>query len=609
MSRVIAFDTETHLIAPGNQAPKVVCLSWCDNGNAGHLVHHLDIEQWFADNVIGKDVVLVAHNAAFDALALMRSYPSLRKCILDLYAHHCIKCTQVRERLLRVSRGIANQSMSLEVLGLQYLNKQLDKGGDGWRLRYKELEDKPLDEWPKRAVDYAIEDAVTCLQVYGAQEMLSEQYSYPLPTHDFEVRADLALTKMTARGLHTDPKPVMDLWLSIKKEIDQIKESLKGVVLKSNKNGTEWTKDLKTIRSLIEKSYPGEPPRSGTQKLIQTTAEVLEECDNPDLKNLVRYNKLSKLKVDYVDKMIKGVREPIHPRYYVLGARSSRTSCTKPNIQNQPRRPGLRECYVPRKGFLFLACDFDSQEMRTLAQTLLDTVDGTTLANKYNKDRYYDPHLDFAASIMQISIDEARERLKQKDKEVKDMRQTTKMVNFGFMGGMEPKGFVKYAKGFGVTLSLDRAEELQELWFNQIPEMRLYLAGCERIASTQNEFKIPKSGFIRSDITKYSAANGFVQGLGAHASKQALWDVTYKCMTTELMSDCHPVIFIHDEIILEVPEHKVHEVALEVESTMIASMEKWTPDVPAAASAVAMRRWSKNAERVLENGKLVAWDG
>ena len=42
---------------------------------------------------------------------------------------------------------------------------------------------------------------------------------------------------------------------------------------------------------------------------------------------------------------------------------------------------------------------------------------------------------------------------------------------------------------------------------------------------------------------------------------------------------------------------------------MEEAMQKWTPDVPVAASAVLMRRWSKGAEPTFSaEGKLVPWE-
>jgi hypothetical protein len=42
---------------------------------------------------------------------------------------------------------------------------------------------------------------------------------------------------------------------------------------------------------------------------------------------------------------------------------------------------------------------------------------------------------------------------------------------------------------------------------------------------------------------------------------------------------------------------------------MARAQEQWTPNVPARASAAAMKRWSKKAKRIIgPDGRLIPWD-
>jgi DNA polymerase I-like protein with 3'-5' exonuclease and polymerase domains len=67
-------------------------------------------------------------------------------------------------------------------------------------------------------------------------------------------------------------------------------------------------------------------------------------------------------------------------------------------------------------------------------------------------------------------------------------------------------------------------------------------------------------------------------------------------------------MLVHDEIVIEAPEERAHEAAMELARLMIVAMKMWCPDVPARASPVVSRCWSKDAEQVWENGQLVPWD-
>jgi DNA polymerase I-like protein with 3'-5' exonuclease and polymerase domains len=68
-------------------------------------------------------------------------------------------------------------------------------------------------------------------------------------------------------------------------------------------------------------------------------------------------------------------------------------------------------------------------------------------------------------------------------------------------------------------------------------------------------------------------------------------------------------MFIHDEIIAEVPEDRTHEAGAELARIMCDAMQVVVPDVKITASPAAMRRWYKDATTVYDlNGRLVPWE-
>ena len=68
-----------------------------------------------------------------------------------------------------------------------------------------------------------------------------------------------------------------------------------------------------------------------------------------------------------------------------------------------------------------------------------------------------------------------------------------------------------------------------------------------------------------------------------------------------------PVVFLHDEILFELPEEDAHERAEEAARLMREAMEIITPDVRVTAVPALMKRWHKDAEPVYEDGRLVPW--
>ena len=72
---------------------------------------------------------------------------------------------------------------------------------------------------------------------------------------------------------------------------------------------------------------------------------------------------------------------------------------------------------------------------------------------------------------------------------------------------------------------------------------------------------------------------------------------------------CRPVVFVHDEIIVEAPEEYAHEAAVETDRVMCEAMQEVTPHVPARASPALMRNWSKKADAVFDaDGRYIAWE-
>ena len=69
-------------------------------------------------------------------------------------------------------------------------------------------------------------------------------------------------------------------------------------------------------------------------------------------------------------------------------------------------------------------------------------------------------------------------------------------------------------------------------------------------------------------------------------------------------------MFIHDEIIAEVPEHKASAAGEELARLMRETMQVYTPDVKIGTSIALMDRWYKDAEESRnEVGKLILWEG
>jgi DNA polymerase I-like protein with 3'-5' exonuclease and polymerase domains len=72
---------------------------------------------------------------------------------------------------------------------------------------------------------------------------------------------------------------------------------------------------------------------------------------------------------------------------------------------------------------------------------------------------------------------------------------------------------------------------------------------------------------------------------------------------------CRPVLFVHDEIIIEAPLAKAHDAAMELQRQMQSWMGRFTPDVPSVAEPTMATRWWKDAYQKFDaNGRMIPSD-
>lgn len=598
--RVRAFDTETALIMPGLQAPPVACLSHAERDGAHiktGLISHEHVASWLRDQLRDPNVLLVGHNTSYDTVVCAADDPSLIPLLFAKYRAGHVHCTMLRERLIDLSRGQLGYRRK-GYYGLANLsNEPLDK--TTWRLGYGKLIRVPFNEWPEGARQYALTDARATLEVWERQG--------DVPDSEAQARAGFIFQLMQTWGMRSDPERVVKVERELKERYMQMRGELSDHGLLRDSGA----QNMALTRELIEKSYPGTPPRTGTGK-ISTAGDVVDACTHPGLTNLAEYKRTEKLLSTYMPPLRQAMHTPLCPSINVL-VKNGRTSYRDPNLQNLPRKGPVRECFVPREGNVFVDCDYDTLEVRTFAQVLKDLGHGTTLTTQYGKDADFDPHCRLAAQIMGITYEDAIVRKKSRDEELGDIRQMCKPGNFGFAGGMGAKTFVVYAwSSWGVRIDLAKAKWLKQQWKRSVPEVDRYFNMCKGMTHRERAvFAQLRSGRVRGGAGFTDLANGYWSGLAADGAKWAGFNISEACYAKPLspLYGARPVVYIHDEYILEAPKERGHEVGMELSRVMESSMEDFTPDVPSRASACLMDRWYKGAEPVYDkNNRLVPFE-
>jgi len=636
--RVVAIDTETFLIAPGRLAPDVVCVTIRDlKDSTPRIYDRKEGIKVFGDLVRDKNTVCVFANAPFDLGVLVHEDPSTLRDVFEALEDRRIADVQTWQRLFMIAHGFSkfdpttNQppKYSLEECVRYWLSESVagKHGDDPWRKKYGLLVDTPLDQWPEEARQYALLDADYTARVWSAQ---TSRHGIP-PNFWDQCKYHWGLHLMSAWGLRTQKEAVDRLIDDLNEHIGNAMPRLVDAGIYrwgGTKAKPKLVKNMAVLRERVANYFDKvemPPPRTEPSERfpegqIQTSDEILEKTDDEMLRLLAEIGSDQKLLTTYVSWLRRGESLVINPSYTVL-VDTGRTSSSNPNIQNQPRRGGVRECFVPRKGHIFIDIDYNIAELRSLSQVLLDLFGESQMAESIKagdiKGKGYDVHCFMAAAIMDIDQETFAERFKKGDKECKDMRQLAKAVDFGAPGGLGSATLIDYARvGYGVTIDQGRAVELIELFKNTFPEMRRYFYYISQKSST-GDFQIAqhRSGRQRGGLSYTNGCNTLFQGLTADGAKLAVYNVMRECYLgvrfdtgePSPLYGCRPVAFVHDEIMLEAPFHVAVEAADRAAKVMCDSMNQFTPDVPAVAEPCLMRRWYKDAEPEFKDGALVPW--
>ena len=631
--QITVIDCESARIRPGLLAPPLACVTHVssalaeasvlkrrfqalDLGGSQHRAKLLD--RWesrgFVEQLLASDDLIVGHNVSFDFAVFAAAWPEVIPSIFEAYDSDRVSDTLIREKLGHIARGYkgferkdgewSKLNYSLEDVALRRLKIQLTKGD--WQLRFGELIDVPIEQWPQGAKDYALTDADTTLLVWEHQQADHQGY---LLDEFRQSRAAWWIQLMSCWGLHTDEEGVRKFTQLTQKKFDDVAE----VLVEAGLLRKDGSRDTKATAARMVKAKGDQAERTPTGR-VKLNSDCCERSGDPIL---VKYSELSSLKTILstdVPLLLRGIHTPLQARFNTL-LETGRTSST-PNVQNLRREVGPRECFVPREGWVYASADYSGFELRTMSQVCVSNGWPSKLAQALNKGN--DPHLEVARRILGISYEEAEVRIE--EDVVDKARQAAKISNFGYPGGLGFTRFVDFARlNYGVVLdpdpdeALKKAKVLKEHWLESWPEFKLYFdwigKQCDQPFS---QIKHLFSDRFRGDVSYTEAANSMFQGLAADAAKHAGFLISRACYVDEasVLYGCRLVNFVHDEFIVEVPDDQyAADAAEELARLMIVGANPFLPDVPPIAKPQLMRRWSKKAKALRDhNGRLIPWE-
>lgn len=346
--------------------------------------------------------------------------------------------------------------------------------------------------------------------------------------------------------------------------------------------------------------------------LISVKAPACRASKDPALIAFATYTSANTMRAK-ARRMLKGSVIPLQTSYQnpvATGRTSSRHSeapLVGDNFQNFRRSamhlddgeelPGMRECIIPRPGYWFCSIDFDAAEMRSYAQIEYDHLGVSELRDVLNAGK--NPHRVLGAFILGVSEAKFEKRYAAGDGEYMQAAQFAKIPNFALLGGGGFKILPDYAAGMGIKLDLNKAKELYDAFhmkWAHVKEMHKYFKSF-----IHKVYEHPRSGRLRY-IDRYAqACNNPFQGMTADAAKLAICRLAREeYVPGGKLWGSYSVLFLHDEVLFEMPIDCASEHAWRATRIMIDAYNVFTPDVPMTAQPALMTRFTKGAKTITD---------
>lgn len=663
----LTFDFETGLIAPAIQAPPIAAFGFRLKSDARTTIV-MPSDPAFRRLLLAaledRGLVMAGAHVRFDMACLLAYEPEWAELIFQKFDDNGVQCSLIRDSLIRIAKADPHPRMARYPYNLAAAYKLYCPNGklvvdkqDEWRLRWYTLAHLPFSQVKKvasQALDYLATDVEATEDVLVAQETqhadwLFDQYN--------QTSASFALYLTQCWGITTDPNAVAILHEATKKALDDAAAlcEARGLVVDGQRKiaaasaaqeaayarlgllaprgeVTEKAKEKKYTVTVKQLEQAGVDPFEAEERAKHEVETMLgnvkldeEACEASRDPLMVAYSKCSQagLLLGKVERLKPWKDLPcgLIQASYTTCINSGRTSCTQgkdpkkgegwrargSQMQNPPREPGVRECFVSRPGYLLVSIDYDAFELRTWAQCCRWMIGYSKLGEILNDPKRC-PHVEMGAAIHRMHPGDAY-ALKKTDKDLfKKLRQVAKAANFGLPGGMGVERFIESAAAdpYRVQLGDTHEEALEEgrrivkTWKTIYPEAQPYLDLIGKLVGERgSRTRIVQhySARVRGGVGYCDAANTFFQGLAADAAKRAMWLVCremYARRSSPLYGS-RIVAFIHDELICEIPMAKLEEACKRLQELWTGGAQEVIPDVLITAAPAAAFRWSKAA--------------
>lgn len=357
---------------------------------------------------------------------------------------------------------------------------------------------------------------------------------------DFDMPVVPILYKMEATGILLDREYFEGLKREFERKVCEIEQKIYEL------SGEQFNVNSPLQMSQILFEKLGLPVKGikKTSRGYSTGAKELEKLkdEHPVVAEIIRYRETMKLLSTYIAPLIEQVAADgrIHSTFTQNVTATGRLSSLNPNLQNIPVRSEegkrIRRGFVAPEGKVLVSADYSQFELRLAAVLAGDEA----LVSDFNHD--VDIHTKTAAEVYRIPMEEV----------TKLQRRVAKVINFGIMYGMSPKGLSD-----ATEMNFFEAKRFIDEYFKVRQKIYAYLNQTLEEARETGEVRtfygrkrptpdVKSSNFIIRNAAERAAQNMPIQGTEADLMKRAMIFVDKK-----LPEGAKLVLQIHDSLVVE----------------------------------------------------------
>ncbi len=438
---------------------------------------------------------------------------------------------------------------TLESAAWQYLGWRL---GDGTQDDALALGQSP-DHAAVEQADVAGRLADVLMERLRDRELLSLYREIELPLID-------VLARMERVGVAIDSGALRSLSASLRSRLEALTQEIYGLA------GTEFNigspKQLAFV--LFEKLQL--PALKRTKTGLSTDAEVLEQLapQHEVVARIVEHRELSKLLSTYVDvlpNMVDAQSGRLHTTFNQTVASTGRLVTTDPNLQNIPIRTEvgqqIRRAVVPgRPDHVLLSADYDQIELRVLAHITEDPG----LLDAFRRGE--DIHNVTAAEVFGVAAADVSA----------SQRRLAKVFNYGIAYGISDFGLAAQ-----LGMARGEAQQFMDTYFARYPRVAEYMRttierarrhGYVTTLLSRRRYLpdiLSRNRQIR-EAAERIAINAPIQGSAADIIKIAMLRIHRDLLPA--VPELAMILQIHDELLFELPRHRVGDAAPKIRAIM-----------------------------------------